>query len=233
MPNRKRIHTKSTERQTPRHLRKLRQTRLQVAAEAARIIATEGQHNYHAAKRKAADRIGVSERLALPSNLEVKQALKDYQSLYGGPGHDRNILQLRTAAVEVMQLLEAFRPRLVGSVLDGTADAHSRVSLHVFTESTEDVVLFFLERGMSFREEQRQIRWHDGSHRSLPLFVFDWCEATIELCVFGLVDLRQSPPSPIHGKPQKRATLAEVEMLLMELERGGDPLPRVASLDEA
>lgn len=230
MPNRKKIRTKSTERQTPRHLRRLRQTRLQVAAEAARIIATEGQHNYHAAKRKAADRIGVSERLALPSNTEVKQALKDYQMLYGGAQHDENVLRLRTVAVEIMRLLGIFSPRLVGSVLDGTADAHSRVSLHVFAESTEDVVLFFLERGMSFHEEQRQIRWHDGSHRPIPLFVFEWDEVTIELCVFSLVDLRQSPPSPIHGRPQKRAALPEVEALLL---REIDAPPRVASLDDA
>ena len=74
MPHQRKTRTKSTESVPARHIRKLNQARLEVAAEAARIIATEGQANYHAAKKKAAERIGVSQRLALPSNLEVQAA---------------------------------------------------------------------------------------------------------------------------------------------------------------
>jgi hypothetical protein len=72
---------------------------MKVAAEAARIIATESQHNYHAAKTKAAERIGVSVRLALPSNTEVKEALSVYQNLYGGSQHHDNLEHLRHTAV--------------------------------------------------------------------------------------------------------------------------------------
>lgn len=35
-----------------------------------------------------------------------------------------------------------------------------------------------------------------------------------ELSVFSPVELRQAPPSPIDAKPQRRASLAEVEALL-------------------
>jgi hypothetical protein len=84
---------------------------------------------------------------------------------------------------------------------------------------------------MSFHEEQRQIRWHDGSHRLLPLFVFEWDHAVVELGVFDPVDLRQAPPSPIHGKPQKRANRADVEFLLGQPLAG--PMPRAASFDDA
>jgi len=87
-------HMKSTDRIPARHIRRLRQIRAQVAAEAARIISTEGQHNYHAAKKKAAERIGESERLALPSNIEVKEALRAYQNLYGGEQHQDNLDRL-------------------------------------------------------------------------------------------------------------------------------------------
>ena len=104
MPRSKKTHTKYTERAAPRHLRRLKQTRQNVAAEAARIIATEGQHNYHAAKKKAAERIGVSDRLALPSNIEVKDALRTYQELYGGSAHQETIERLRQTAAQAMQL---------------------------------------------------------------------------------------------------------------------------------
>lgn len=214
MSRSKKTHTKSTERPPPRHLRRLQQTRREVAAEAARIIATEGQHNYHAAKKKAAERIGISERLALPSNIEVKEALKRYQELYGGDAHQQNLDEMRQVATRVMRLLEPFQPRLVGSVLDGTADRHSRIALHVFADSVESVVLFFLEQEIDFSQEQRQIRWHSGEHRTVPLIVTAFEGRSIELTVFESLQLRQAPPSPIDGKPQRRASLAEVEFLM-------------------
>ena len=216
MSRSKKTRTKSTDGLPPRHIRKLRQARLGVAAEAARIIATEGQHNYHAAKKKAAERIGVSERLALPSNVEVKDALRRYQSLYGGVAHLSNLEFLREIAVLAMRQLESFDPRLVGAVLDGTANPHSRISLHLFSESTESVILWFLEKGVPFSEEQRQIRWHDGKHRTVPLIVYELQGAAVELSLFAPVDLRQAPPSPIDGKPQRRATISEAECLLSE-----------------
>jgi hypothetical protein len=194
----------------------MKQIRLEVAAEAARILATEGQHNYHAAKKKAAARIGVSERLALPSNIEVKEALNSYQTLYGGPAHRSNLDSLRRSAARAMQLLERFQPRLVGSVLDGTASSHSRVSLHVFADSVESIVLYFLEHSEPFDQEQRQIRWFNGEHRTVQLLVFELDGVEIELTVFDPVHLRQAPPSPIDGRPQHRAGLAEVEYLLAE-----------------
>ena len=187
---------------------------MEVAAEAARILATEGQHNYHAAKKKAALRLGVSERLALPSNVEVKDALLSYQSLYGGAEHHDTIVRLRRTAVDAMQALEGFQPRLVGSVLDGTASEYSRIALHVFADSLESVILFFVEHGRPFAQEQRQIRWYDGGHRTVPLVVFERDGVEIELTVFELLHLRQSPPSPIDGKPQRRASLPEVQFLL-------------------
>ena len=214
----KMTRTKSTDRPPPRHLRRLNQVRMEVAAEAARIIATEGQHNYHAAKKKAAERIGVSERLALPSNVEVKEALHRYLDLYGGMPHQENLQQMRRAAVHIMHLLGEFNPRLVGSVLDGTASQHSRIAFHVFADPVESVVLFFSERDIDFSQEQRQIRWHTGGHRFIPLIVTEFEGHAVELAVFEPVSLRQAPPSPIDGKPQHRATLPDVEFLL------GDPI---------
>ena len=207
---------KSTERVPARHLRRLKQVRAEVAAEAARIIATEGQHNYRAAKKKAAERIGASERLALPSNIEVKEALRTYQNLYGGVQHQSNLDRLRTIAIEAMRLLEVYNPRLVGSVMDGTAEVHSRIALHVFCDSPESMVLHFLENSVPFHQEQRQIRWHDGTYRTIPLIIFELCDTAVELSIFDPIILRQAPPSPIDGKPQQRATLADVECLLAE-----------------
>lgn len=216
MPRPKKTRTKFTDGPEPRHIRKMKQARLEVAAEAARILATEGQHNYHVAKKKAAERMGLSERLALPSNIEVKDALLTYQALYGGQAHQENIDRLRRCAAQAMQLLGDFQPRLVGSVLDGTANNHSRVALHVFIDAIETLVLFLLERGMAFDQQQRQIRWFDGGHRMVQVVVLKLQDVEVEMTVFEPLHLRQSPPSPIDGRPQRRAGLAEVEILLRE-----------------
>jgi hypothetical protein len=194
----------------------MKQARMEVAAEAARILATEGQLNYHAAKKKAAERIGVSARLALPSNIEVKDALRSYQALYGGATHLQNIQRLRRIAARSMRMLEGFQPRLVGSVLDGTASAHARIALHIFADVVESLILFLLEAGIAFAQEQRQIRWFNGDYRVLPVVVIELDDAELEMMVFDPVQLRQAPPSPIDGRPQHRANLAEVEHLLGE-----------------
>ena len=192
---------------------KLKQAKREVAAEAARIMATEGQRNYLAAKQKAAERLGFSGALALPSNKDVEVALKSYQNLYGGSGRQQHLKRLREAALEAMNFLVAFHPKLVGPVLDGTADRHSRVSLHVFSEIPDEISLFLAENGIPYREENRRIRWHTGKHKDLALLITEAGEITVELCLYRTKDLRQSPPSPVDGRPQRRASRQEVEQL--------------------
>jgi hypothetical protein len=179
-------------------------------------MATEGLFNYQAAKRKAAQRCGVSDRLALPSNLEVEESLRTYQSLYGGAAHRENLDRLRRTALRAMGILDSFSPRLVGPVLEGTAGPHSRIALQAFADSPEALILHFLEHGESFRQEQRQIRWHDGEPRFIQLVVFDLEEVEVEVAVFELKGLRQAPPSPVDGKPQRRATREDLEALLVD-----------------
>ena len=57
-----------------------------VAQEAARVMAEHGIQDFRAAKRKAAERFGVTEEGALPSNAEVEESLVAYQRLFGHPG---------------------------------------------------------------------------------------------------------------------------------------------------
>jgi hypothetical protein len=177
-------------------------------------MATEGQRNFHMAKKKAVERLGVNSRLALPSNIEVEEELRAYQRFYGGEKLMRHLRFLRETAIRVMRAMEPYCPRLVGPVLDGTADRHSRVSLHVFNDPPDAIALHLIDRGLSYREEERRIRWHDGSHRRVTLLVTEADGVSVELALFNSLDLRQAPPSPVDGKPQKRAPLSEVECLL-------------------
>ena len=197
-----------------RNAHKLRQIRRDVAAEAARIMATEGQRNFRLAKQKAAERIGINSRRVLPSNIEVEKALRAYQGFFGGEQHARQLEALRQTASNVMRALDSFCPRLVGPVLDGTADCNSRISIQLFNDPPDAVAIHLVEKGLTYHQEERKIRWHDGSYRLIPLLVADADGIEVELALLNCVDLRQAPPSPVDGRPQKRATLTEVECLL-------------------
>ncbi len=124
MSTRKMIHTTAFDRLSTRNNRKLKQTRREIAAKAARIMATQAQNNFRLAKQKAAESLGIRTRVALPSNVEVAAALREYQGFYGGTQHLNHIQKLREIATRVMRSLESFCPRLVGPVLEGTADRH-------------------------------------------------------------------------------------------------------------
>lgn len=214
MPPRKRTHTTVTDRFPDHNNRKLGQTRRIIAGEAARIMVTQAQPSFRIAKQKAAERLGVSMRSVLPSNVEVEEALRAYQEFYGGQQHFRHLRKMREVALRVMRSLEPFNPRLVGPVLDGTADKHSRLSLHLFNDPPDSVAIHLLDKGQAFHDEHRNIRWYDGSYRKIPLLVTDMEDIEVELALFSYLDLRQPPPSPVDGRPQKRAPLAEVEGLL-------------------
>jgi hypothetical protein len=74
--------------------------------------------------------------------------------------------------------------------------------------------MHLMDKRFNFKNEQRKIRWHDGSFRQVPVLVTDYQGQRIELALFNFIDLRQAPPSPVNGRPQKRAPVSEVECLL-------------------
>lgn len=192
---------------------RLRQT---IAAEAARIMSTEGQRSYLLAKQKAAERLGVSTGKGLPSNAEIEEELKAWQQLFGGEQREDRLLELRQAAARAMKFLADFRPRLVGPVADGTADQFSRISLHLFADDPDAVVHFLLEQQVRFDQERRRIRWHDGSQRNVDVLVIEKNHDIVELVLMIGRDALQAQPSPIDGRPQNRLSLTELDELIRQ-----------------
>jgi len=188
--------------------------RQELAFEAARILATEGQRNYRNAKEKAASRLGLAGRTSMPSNSEIEDELKRYQALHGGESHASDLTEMRRAALEAMKFFSRFRPKLVGPVLEGTADRHSRISLHVFCDNAEEVVTFLLSRNIQFGQETRRIRWHDDSYRELELIVIEADGQCFELGMMTGSAWKQPPPDPVDGRAQRRAGAGEIERMI-------------------
>ncbi len=186
-----------------------------LAEEAARIIFDEAVDDYGLAKRKARERLGLPAHMSLPRNSEVEQALITLQRLFGGEAHDARIREMRETAVQAMGLLEAFRPRLVGPVLAGTATEASAVNLHLFAEPAEEVLMVLLDRRIPFESFERRLRTRAGAgYETFPAARFVAGDVPVEITVFPTQGVRQAPLSPIDGRPMRRAGLADVLALL-------------------
>ena len=195
---------------------RLQRNRLRVAQEAARLMSEHGIRDFHHAKLKAAERLGILDSQALPRNLEVEQALREHQRLFLADSQPQLLRQRREAAVEAMRFLAAFEPRLVGSVLEGTADAHSAVCLHVYSDDPEAVVLYLREHGVPIDTQVRRLRYSRDDQPEYPVLLFAADELPFDLTVLPRDALRQAPLDRADDRPMRRASLAQVEMLLDE-----------------
>ncbi|MGO4307310.1 UDP-N-acetylmuramate--alanine ligase [Cupriavidus sp. RAF12] len=126
--------------------------REEIAQAAARMIAEDGA-DYATAKRKAARQLLGDVRVAgewLPDNDMIEEEVRAYQALFHAESQPRILALLRRLALLAMEDLAAFRPYLVGAVLNGTATEHSDVYVQCFCDSPKDVALHLLNAGVDF-----------------------------------------------------------------------------------
>lgn len=187
--------------------------RQRVAIEAARLMAADGSLDVRQAKLKAAGRLGVHDQAAMPRNAEVEEELRAYQRLFRGDAQARALRQRREAAAEAMGFLHRFEPRLVGPVLDGTADVASPVLLQLFAEASEDVGRFLVDAGIPAAVQSRRLRLDRERFGEFPAWVFLADGLPFELLVLPPALLRQAPLGA-DGQPMARASLATLRALL-------------------
>ena len=185
-----------------------------VAQEAARIIVNQGIRDYGLAKKKAADRLGLTVRGALPGNAEIEQAVSEYLQIFAGESHSDLLRSMRLAALSAMEMLATFTPRLVGPVLNGTADANSAVNLHVFADNPEAVALSLDKCGISYRPYERRLKSRRDQADTYAGYEFHHGDAAVQATVFPVDGIRQAPMSPVDGKPMKRADTRTVQELI-------------------
>ena len=197
-------------------LTRTRERRHRLAHEAARLMAEGGIRDYHQAKLKAADRLGIHDDASLPRNREIEDALRQYQRLFAGQAHAEGVRVRREAALRAMDFFEAFQPRLVGSVLDGTADANAPVALQLFSDDPEQVPRFLEEHRIPVEARARRLRLDPQRQLDAPVWVFAAEELSFDLTVLPVQSLRQAPLSGVDERPMKRASAAQLRELLAE-----------------
>jgi len=188
--------------------------RLEIAVQAARLLAEDGSMDYFSAKQKAVKICGANNRLDLPTNLEIETQLKIFQSL-DDPAERRALLHdMREDALRVMQLFEQFDPMLVGAVLEGTAVDNSPIEIHIFADSVKEVAIFLLGEKIPFESLDQTLRLNKHEAFDVPVLQLYMEEREIMLSVLEYKMLRQKPISPISLRPMARANIKKVKSLL-------------------
>lgn len=193
---------------------RLQRNRYLIAREAARLISEHGIHDFRHAKRKAANRLGIHDDQALPRNREIDQALREHQRLFLADSQPRALRQRREAACDAMRFFARFQPRLVGSVLNGTADEHSAVQLHLFCDDVEAFTRFLHEHDIPARQQTRRLRLTRDTQADYPMFLLTADGLPFDLTLMPQDQLRHAPLDPLDEHPMSRATLSAVEALL-------------------
>jgi len=188
--------------------------RERLAQEAARLMIEHGIADFRLAKRKAAARLALSGSGDLPTNAQIEACLVERQRIFEPQVHDNRVQILRRLALDAMSELADFEPRLVGSVLAGTATINSSIELHLFAASAELVAACLQRSGRVFSICQRRYRFSGARHDTVPGFRLFLDGARVYLIVFPEKGVREAPLSPVDQRPMARAGRSRVMTLL-------------------
>jgi hypothetical protein len=111
-------------------------------------------------------------------------------------------------------MLAEFQPRLVGSVLTGTATNYSDINLHLFADASESVAIRLMDIGVPYEFYERRVKMDAERTLNYPALRFEADGRSVDATVFPVDGIRQSPYSPVDGRPMKRADAREVSELV-------------------
>ncbi|WP_295881266.1 hypothetical protein [uncultured Thiohalocapsa sp.] len=200
--------------------------RRRLAYESARILAEHGPTEFDRARRKAAARLGITDKRCWPDNGEINDALIEQQRLFAPDEHAEGLDALRRHALEAMRTFAEFRPRLIGPALRGTATREHGIELRLFADSPEEVLMALMERHIPWRQREAAQRYASGTVQNAPVFEFVAGGIPVHLQVLPWQALRQPPLDPVSERPERGIDAEELSVLLA----AGDPPDAVPAL---
>ena len=108
-----------------------------LAREAAILIYKGLAQEYKQAKIMTAKNFGTKK---FPGNYEVAIELDEIADEIEGASRKESIVRMRKQALELMNTLNEFNPRLIGSVWRGTVRNHSDLDITVYASDSNDVI---------------------------------------------------------------------------------------------
>ena len=185
-----------------------------IASSAARLVVEDGL-DFGAAKRRAAQQLGLPPRTALPNNDELEAEVRDYIALFCADTQPAELLALRKLAIVWMQRMLDFRPYLGGSVWHGTATKLSDIYIALFCDDSKSAEIALIDHRADYIA--RSIKGFDGAMVE-ALSIHATCKALsteigVHLMVYDYDNLRGALKLDNQGR-KPRGDLTDVAKLL-------------------
>jgi hypothetical protein len=194
-------------------------TEVEIANIAARMVVEEGLE-YGPAKRRAIKQLGISGRVALPSNDVLEEAVREYIETFCADTQPAALYALRALACVWMERMAPFNPHLGGAVWRGTATELSDIYLQLFCDDPKSAELMLIDKQVRYDVSTVQ-----GFHGDAvdALSVLCPCpgleqhgavqKVLVHLMIYDQDDLRGALKPDSQGRPQ-RGNLQAVKQLM-------------------
>ena len=164
--------------------------RFQVAHKAAQMIVEEGISDYAFAKRKAARFFGLLDGDTLPSNDEIKEALRMHQSIFLTKDRASRLKELRLESLNLMKKLNIFNPYLIGNVAEGIAIKYPVIKIQLLTDALKEIEYFLINDGITYNIKDKKI--NNAEKETFPILSFENNGVLIELSINPDINIKKN-----------------------------------------
>jgi predicted nucleotidyltransferase len=185
-----------------------------VAREAATLLYFGAEKEYKQAKTRAAQTLGAH---FLPSNLEVALELDKIAEENEGENRKERLIQMRKEALQVMKLLEAYCPLLIGSVWRGTIQHGSDIDIAVYADEPREIVSILETQGIRILETAwTSVNKHGRTLASLHVCAETSTKQGLEIVVRSSEEEGEKRKCEIFGDEIKGLKTKDLERLLKD-----------------
>lgn len=183
-----------------------------VAREAATLLYFGAEKEYKQAKARAAKTIGIH---FLPSNLEIALELDKIAEENEGSKRKEHLIEMRKEALEIMKLLDAYCPILIGSVWRGTIRQGSDIDIAVYADEPEEVVNILKAQGIKISKTTwTTVNKHGRTMASFHIYAETSAKHGLEIVVRSSEEAGEKRKCEIFGDEIKGLKVQELEKLL-------------------
>jgi predicted nucleotidyltransferase len=188
--------------------------RRKVAHEAAVLLYTSQEKEYKQAKNKAAQNLGIR---VLPTNREVAKEIDLIAEESEGLKRKKRLIKLRGEALEIMETLKIFFPKIVGSVWRGTAHKNSDIDIAAYSQDPYQVISKLKQKGFIIEKIERKKITNKGEKKfSLHITTVFPTGDEAEIVVRNPEEITQKEKCEIYGDLMEGLKIGQLKKVLKE-----------------
>jgi predicted nucleotidyltransferase len=185
-----------------------------VTTEAATLLYYGAEKEYKQAKLKAAKTFGVH---FLPSNREIALELDRITEENEGAARKEQLTQMRRDALNIMIILKAYCPLLIGSVWRGTTRKGSDIDVAIYHDSPEEIPKILAANGFkAYKTEWTTVTKHGKTETSLHIYSVTLGKHAVEIVVRSSEEANRKRKCEIFGDEIKGLNIQELTKVLAE-----------------